>query len=92
MINTIILAPIRLEEQLEDGLGGVSVVTNEAVIAKSQALRAALPHLISAIINGSPVYNVTMQDNKDVYYRLKRGGKQYYYPVQYAQIELMVET
>lgn len=78
------LEPIGIENQIEDTLSGIV----RDISDKKNELKKNIDKVKK--INGKKVYNVTM-DGDSLYYNLKRrndGVLIYYYPVQYANIEL----
>lgn len=76
--------PIGLENQIGDAIEGPSEADLKLTTEKSGRVKQNLSSITK--INGKKVYNPTIEGENIEYY-LKRGGKQYYYPIKYAEIE-----
>ena len=79
----MLLSPIRLKNQIEDALSG-----HRSAAGIKRKIDLATKHMTEITkINGDPV-TVTSIDHKDIYYTLKGKRTKYYYPIQYATIEI----
>ena len=79
------MEPIELETQIIDSIFGVSK-DMEKRIADKIAFTTKNAHLITEV-NGKKVYNVITKGDNLYYNLVKRGGTEYYYPIQYAYIK-----
>lgn len=79
------MKPIGLETQIMDSIFGVSK-DMERAIADKIAFTTKNAHLITEV-NGRKVYNVIAEGDSIYYNLVKRGGAEYYYPIQYADIK-----
>ena len=88
-VTKITLKPIGLENQIQDAIEGKSKETERAVITKKQQLAEHINSVVN--INGKRVYAPRI-NGEYIEYCMQRGGTKYYYPIQYATIEITLDN
>lgn len=78
---------INPQNQLTDILG-ITIPDNQKIYEKIEHVKVNINNVTH--VNGSKVFNAEVKEN-DIYYNLKKrtaGKTIYYYPIQYASIQL----
>lgn len=85
----MILKPINPENQITDALG-LTTKSETAIEEKVRIVKQNLNKIVR--INSHPVYHVEFDDNNGTpvicYFLSPLGDTDYYYPIEYAEIEI----